>query len=83
LIANLDKSELALYYFGKNEKQAEKFSDMLDKQPIKALLEMGALLAEIKVKKGGKSNPPDPDEELSGGSSLKPTKRGPKGATFE
>lgn len=66
LIANLDNSEVALYYFGKNPEVAQKYSDMLHKKPIKALIEIGGLLKEIKVKP--KSEPaPDPDEELEGG----------------
>jgi hypothetical protein len=66
LIANLDNSEVAFYYFGKNPAQAQKYSDMLKKEPIKALLEIGGLLANIKVKPKRESAP-DPDVELEGG----------------
>lgn len=82
LIANLDNSEVALYYFGKNPEIAQDFADKLKTSPIKALIQMGSHLAGVKVKKGGKSTIPDPDDELEGGSGIKPQKRGPKGATF-
>jgi hypothetical protein len=82
LIANLDNSEVALYYFGKNPEVAHKFAEKLKTQPIKALIEMGTHLAGVKVKKGGKSTLPDPDEELEGGTRSGKKQRGPKGATF-
>jgi len=66
LIANLDNSEVAFYYFGKNPEVAQKYSDMLKREPIKALIEIGGLLAKIKVKPKRESAP-DPDEELEGG----------------
>ena len=66
LIANLPNSEVAFYYFGKNEEAAQKYSDMLKAEPIKALLEIGGLLAKVKVKPKRESAP-DPDIELEGG----------------
>ena len=66
LVANLDNSEVAFYYFGKNPEVAQKYSDMLKREPIKALIEIGGLLAKIKVKPKRESAP-DPDIELEGG----------------
>lgn len=66
LIANLDNSEVAFYYFGKNPEVAQKYSDMLKREPIKGLIEIGGLLAKIKVKPKRESAP-DPDTELEGG----------------
>ena len=84
LIKNMDNSEVAMYYFGKNPKVAEKFAAMLKDEPIRGLLEIGTHLAGVKVKKGGKSKIlPDPDSELEGGQTGTPKKsRGPQGATF-
>jgi hypothetical protein len=66
LIKNMDDSEIAFYYFGKNEATAEKYAEMMRKEPIRALLEIGRLTGGIKVKP--KSEPaPDPDDELEGG----------------
>lgn len=79
-----ENSEVAMYYFGKNPKVAERFAEMLKDDPIRGLLEIGTHLAGVKVKKGGKSKIlPDPDLELEGGQTGTPKKsRGPKGATF-
>lgn len=66
LVANLENSEVALYYFGKNPEVAQKYSDMLKREPIKGLIEIGRLLAKIKVKPKRESAP-DPDIELEGG----------------
>lgn len=67
LISNLDKSEVALYFFGKNTDLAHKYAEMFKTQPIKALVEIGGLLKEIKVKPKNEPSP-DPDIELEGGS---------------
>lgn len=65
LASNIDDSEVIMYYFGKNPEVAEQYSEMLRTKPIKALAEIGRLLAQIKKKP--KSEPlPDPDEELEG-----------------
>lgn len=82
LIQNMENSELALYYLGKHPDIAQKYADMLDTKAIKALLELGGIVAGIKVKKSSKSkNLPDPDDELEGGVRLKTVKG--KGPTFE
>lgn len=85
LISKLDKSELLMYYLGKNEALAEQYAPRLNgPEAMQALVELGGILNEIKVKKPGKSKTtPDPDNELEGGTGIKPSKRGPKGATFE
>ena len=66
LVANLDNSEVAMYYFGKNPEVAQKYSDMLKREPIRGLIEIGGLLAKLKVKPKRESAP-DPDIELEGG----------------
>lgn len=66
LIGNLDNSEVALYYFGKNPEVAQEFADMLKTQPIRALVKIGGLLSEIKIKPKSEPNP-DPDIEIEGG----------------
>lgn len=63
------ESELVLFYFGKNQTKAEEFRDLAKKDPAAALMKIGALGANLKVKPKAKTEPtPDPDEELQGGS---------------
>ncbi len=83
ILALPDRSEQLLYYLGKNPKLAQKYSDMLETETVRALMELGGVLSEIKVKTVSKKSLKDPDEDLEGGNL--PTgkkKRGPKGATF-
>jgi hypothetical protein len=83
ILALPDKTELIMYYLGKNPDVAHKYSAMLETEPIRALIELGGILSEIKVKPSSKKTRKEPDEDLEGGNL--PTgkkKRGPKGATF-
>jgi hypothetical protein len=83
IMALPEKSELLLYYLGKNSDVAQKYSDMLETETVRALMELGGILSEIKVKSVSKKSLKDPDEDLEGGNL--PTgkkKRGPVGATF-
>lgn len=85
LIRRLPKgTELILYYFGKHPAEAQKYSAML-KEPdtaVQALVEIGGILKEIKVKKTPKSALPGPDGTPPAGTGTKRGTRGPKGATF-
>jgi hypothetical protein len=83
ILALPDRTEQLIYYLGKNPKLAQKYSDMLETETVRALMELGGVLSEIKVKTVSKKSLKDPDEDLEGGNL--PTdkkKRGPKGATF-
>ncbi len=83
ILALPEKSELMLYYLGKNPDVAQKYADMLETETVRALMELGGILSEIKVKSVSKKSLKDPDEDLEGGNL--PTgkkKRGPVGATF-
>ncbi len=83
LIAGLpDDSEVALYYFGKNPEQAQKYADMFKTEPIKALIEIGRKLSKLKITPVNKNELPDPDDEIEGGQGPTKKTRGPKGATF-
>ncbi len=68
-INNSEKSELVLYYLGKNPGRAEEIASLVKSNPVKAMLQLGRLEAELSVKpRGNSESTPDPDEELSGGS---------------
>ena len=83
ILALPDRTEQLIYYLGKNPELAQKYGDMLETETVRALMELGGILSEIKVKTVSKKSLKDPDEDLEGGNL--PTgkkKRGPKGATF-
>lgn len=83
ILAMPEKTELIMYYLGKNPDVAHKYSAMLEAEPIRALIELGGILSEIKVKPSSKKTLKDPDEDLEGGNLPRDKKkRGPKGATF-
>jgi hypothetical protein len=83
ILALPDKTELIMYYLGKNPDVAHKYSAMLETEPIRALIELGGILSEIKVKPSSKKTRKEPDEDLEGGNLPSgKKKRGPKGATF-
>lgn len=68
LIRSSDKSELILYYLGKNPGQAEEIAELVKADPVTAMLRIGRLEAELSTKPRANSEPaPDPDEELEGG----------------
>ncbi len=85
LITASDKSPEVLYYLGKNPDAAKDIKALIESNPVKGVLKLGALEARLKSRpKAKQRNAPDPDGELSGGGSGKrKTKRGPTGATFE
>lgn len=83
ILALPDRSEQLIYYLGKHPDLAQKYGDMLETETVRALMELGGILSEIKVKTVSKKSLKDPDEDLEGGNL--PTgkkKRGPAGATF-
>lgn len=69
IISATDKSHLVLYYLGKNPAKAEALAELVERNPVRAMMEVGRLEAELNVQKKAKStNPtPDPDEPLEGG----------------
>jgi len=68
LIQNSPESHLILYHLGKNPAKADHFAALVKTDPLKAVLQLGALGAKLSVKPRGKTEPtPDPDEELQGG----------------
>jgi len=85
LILNSDKSEVLLYWLGKNPNNAEDLKDLIQSNPVKGALAIGRLEERLVAKPKSKNKPaPDPDrEQRSGGSGEKRRQRGPKGATFE
>lgn len=84
LIANSDKSEVVLYWLGKNPEQAERLKGLIDSSPVKAVLELGRLEAKLVARPKSKGKPaPNPDKETrGGGAGRKRDRRGPVGATF-
>lgn len=69
LIQNSSQSHLVLYYLGKHTDEAEEIKALVASNPIKAMLQIGRLEAELSVKPRAKVEPaPDPDTELQGGS---------------
>ncbi len=77
------RSHIAAYYFGKNPTKAQKFQDMFEADPGRALIEIGGLLEKVKVKSVKSNDLPDPDEEVDGGKLPSKKKRGPVGAKYE
>lgn len=68
LIQNSSQSHLVLYYLGKHPDEAEAIKELVASNPIKAMLQIGRLEAELSVKpKANVESAPDPDEELQGG----------------
>lgn len=77
------RSHVAAYYFGKNPEKAQKYQDMFEADPGRALIEIGGLLEKVKVKSVNSKDLPDPDEEVEGGKLPTKKKRGPVGAKYE
>lgn len=78
LISGNDESHKILYFLGKNPKRAADIADLIKTQPIRGVMELGALGEGLKVirQKANLNQAPDPDTELAGGS---PT----KGSSYE
>jgi len=69
VIDNFKKSELILYYLGKNPAKAEELARLIKERPVMAVAELGRMEARLSAKPKSNSEPtPDPDEELQGGS---------------
>jgi len=69
VINNFKKSELLLYYLGKNPGKAEEIAQLIKTNPIMGVAELGRMEARLSAKPKSITEPtPDPDEELQGGS---------------
>lgn len=66
LIENSDRSAELLYYLGINSDTAEELAELVKSHPIKGVLKLGALEADLVVKPAKRNQAPDPDEELEG-----------------
>lgn len=84
IIKQTSNSEVILYHLGKNPEKAERLAELFKTNLVRAIMEIGALETNLKVKTGAKRNQaPNPDDELEGATSPRNRKRGPKGAKFE
>lgn len=85
LISNSDKSEVILYWLGKNPGKAEDLKGLIESNPVKGVLELGRLEAKLVARPKSKDKPaPGPDrDQRGGGAGTRRRQRGPKGATFE
>lgn len=83
IIQKTTNSPVILYHLGKNPEKAERIADLLKADPVKGVMELGALEAKLKVTKVKRNQAPDPDSELEGSTSPHNGKRGKAGATFE
>ena len=84
IISSSDNSPAILYYLGtkKNQAEAEQLLELTKTNPGRAVMQIGRLEAEIRIPSRAKKKPgPNPDEELTGGSSSGSTRR--RGPTFE
>ena len=77
VIASAEKSPEILYHLGKNPEKAEEIKELLETDPVKGVLRIGALEARLSVKPRARTNnAPDPDTELEGATA-------PKASDFE
>jgi len=79
IIGNFEDSQNILYYLGTNPLEAEALADLIKRNPIQGVAEIGRLRSEIKIKPKTKTNAPDPYENLGGSVPSNSGKRGPKG----
>ena len=77
-----DHSQTVLYHLGKNPDKAEQIGQLIKSNPIKGVLKLGALGAELKVQKKARKPAPNPDKELAG-AHPGARRKGGKGPTFE
>lgn len=82
LIKQTSNSPVILYYLGKNPEKAERIAELVKANPIKGVMELGALEARLKVTKVKRNQAPNPDDVLEGALSPSKGKRGPAGATY-
>ena len=66
IAANNEKSHLVIAHLGVNLGKAEKFARMAKSNPVKALMEIGALANELKVKRKS-SRPASPETKIDKG----------------
>ncbi len=73
LIGSNDQSHKILYFLGKNPSRAEDIADLVKTNPIRGVMELGALGEGLKVvrQKANLNQAPDPDDELEGTSPAK------------
>lgn len=83
IIASFPKSEMMIYFLGKNKAKADHYKGLIDRgDTVKAIFELGGLSEKLSIKPKT-TDAPDPDEPLVGAQTSSKGSRGPKGATFE
>lgn len=82
LIGQASNSPLILYHLGKNPEKAKRIAELVAANPIKGVMELGALAANLKVTKVKRNQAPNPDGVLEGAKSPSKGTRGPKGAVY-
>ncbi len=68
LIENFDDAHVLLYYFGKNADAAANFNELMDKDLVQGIAEIGRLQSRLKIVPKA-NTAPNPDVELEGGNS--------------
>ncbi len=79
IIGNFDDSQNILYYLGTNPLEAEALAELIKRNAIQGVAEIGRLRSEIKIKPKTKTIAPEPYENLEGSVPSSDGKRGPKG----
>ena len=74
-------SHKVLYHLGKNREKAEALGQLIRSDPIKGVLKLGELGADLVVQKKARKSAPNPDKELVGARSGA-SRKGGKGPTF-
>jgi len=82
LISQTTNSHLIMYHLGKDPAKAERIADQIKRNPIKGVMELGALAANLKATKVKRNQAPNPDGELEGSKSPSKGTRGPSGAVY-
>ena len=82
LIGQASNSPLILYHLGKNPEKAQRIAELVKTNPIKGVMELGALAANLKATKVKRNQAPNPDDVLEGAKSPSKGTRGPKGAVY-
>ena len=67
IIAALDRSEVVMYHLGKNPAKAEHIRDLINSNPVKGTIAIGALEAQLKVQPKKKQEI-EPEATVAGGS---------------
>ena len=82
LIGQASNSPLILYHLGKNPEKARRIAELVKTNPVKGVMELGALAANLKATKVKRNQAPNPDDVLEGAKSPSKGTRGPKGAVY-